>query len=287
MSNPVPNANHALALPIEAKQLPRHLPYMPYEEQQQITRLCVRCGLLLMQYGAESSTVVDLCKRLGAALGVSTVECGLAFNGITITTIYNSRCITTLRASTTNAINVGIIIQIQQLVLDLERSSRTSTLEYAIARFDNLDRRTYPTWLTAPMAGLACACFAHLAGGDMAVFAVTLVAATVAALVRHWLTRNFFNPFVTALATAFCASVLSGMGLWFKIGNDPHIAIASSVVLLIPSFPLINSLSDILKGYMNMGVGRFVFVVIFTLLTCVGIVLALLLLGVKYWGFSG
>ena len=41
------------------------------------------------------------------------------------------------------------------------------------------------------------------------------------------------------------------------------------------------------KGYMNMGMGRFMFVVILTLMTCIGIVLALLLLGVKYWGFSG
>jgi len=31
-----------------------------YAKQQLITRLCVRCGLLLMQYGAESAVVVDL-----------------------------------------------------------------------------------------------------------------------------------------------------------------------------------------------------------------------------------
>lgn len=98
----------------------RRLPYMAYEHQQQITRLCVRCGLLLMQYGAESATVTDLCRRLGIALGLASVECGIAYNGLTITTIYNNRCITTLRASTTHAINVNIIVQIQRIVLDLE-----------------------------------------------------------------------------------------------------------------------------------------------------------------------
>lgn len=261
-----------------------HLPFMTYEDQQQITRLCVRCGLLLMQYGAESAVVVNLCKRLGAALGVASVECSLAFNGITITTIYNNRCITTLRASTTHAINVNILIQIQRIILDLEAMPVTSTLEHAIERFDNLDKSSYPTWLIALMVGSSCACFAHLAGGDIGVVAVTYVAGLTGFLVRYYLTKHFFNPFITAVVTAFCASVLGSMAVLAKIGNDPHIAIASSILLLVPSFPLINSLSDMLKGYMNMGVGRFMFASILTLSACIGIVFALMLLNISEWG---
>jgi len=68
------------------------------------------------------------------------------------------------------------------------------------------------------------------------------------------------------------------------IGNDPHIAMASSVLWLVPSFPLINSLSDMLKGYMNIGIGRFMFVIILTLSSCIGIVLSLLLLNISHWG---
>lgn len=264
----------------------RRLPYMAYEDQQQITRLCVRCGLLLMQYGAESTVVVDLCKRLGHALGVASVECGLAFNGITITTIYNNRCITTLRASTTHLINVNMIIQIQRIVLDLERMPITSPLAYAAERFDNLDKRTYPVWLVAVMVGMSCACFAHLAGGDLVIVGTTYLAATTGYLVRYFLTKHHVNAFVTAGATAFCASILSSIALLAHIGNDPDIAIASSVLLLVPSFPLINSLSDMLKGYMNMGIGRFVFVVILTLAAGVGISLVLILLQIHDWGIG-
>ena len=262
----------------------RHLPFMSYEDQQQITRLCVRCGLLLMQYGAESAVVVDLCKRLGVALGVASVECSLAFNGITITTLYNNRCITTLRASTTNAINVNILIQIQRIILDLEDMTTTSTLDHAIERFDSLNKSTYPTWLVAMMVGCSCACFAYLAGGDWVVVGVTYVASYLAFLVRSIMSQHFFNPFITALATAFVASAVGSCALLAKVGNDPHIAIASSILLLIPSFPLINSLSDILKGYMNMGIGRFMFASILTLAACVGIVFALMLFNIGEWG---
>lgn len=262
----------------------RRLPYMAYEDQQQITRLCVRCGLLLMQYGAESATVVDLCRRLGIALGLASVECSIAFNGITITTIYNNRCITTLRASTTHAINVNIIIQIQRIVLDLEVMPVTSTLEHASERFDALDRSTYPPLLVGLMVGVSCACFAYLAGGDMGVVAMTFVAGMTGFAVRHWLTQNHFNPFVTALITAFFTSMFASIALLAKIGNDPHIAIASSVLLLVPSFPLINSMSDMLKSYMNIGIGRFMFVIILTLSACIGIVIALLLFNIDHWG---
>ncbi|MFW2176380.1 MULTISPECIES: threonine/serine ThrE exporter family protein [unclassified Moraxella] len=264
----------------------RRLPYMAYESQQQITRLCVRCGLLLMQYGAESATVVDLCKRLGLALGASSVECSLAFNGITITTIYSDRCITTLRASTTHVINVNIIIQIQRIVLDLEQMPVTSTLEHAIERFDSLDRRTYPFWLVAVMVGVSCACFAHLAGGDLAIVGMTFVSAMIGQLVRHYLVAQHFNTFVVAGMTAFCCSMLSSFALLGHFGNDPHIAIASSILLLVPSFPLINSLSDMLKGYMNIGIGRFMFVILLTLSAGMGISLALFLFNIDQWGIA-
>lgn len=263
---------------------PRRLPYMTYEHQQQITRLCVRCGLLLMQYGAESATVADLSRRLGLALGLASVECGIAFNGITITTIYNNRCITTLRASTTQTINVNIIIQIQRIVLDLENMPITSTLEHATHRFDELDKSTYPTKVVAMMVGSSCACFAYLAGGDSWVCAVTFVASMMGFSVRQWLGNHHFNPFIAALIAACFGSIFASSALLLGIGNDPHIAIASSVLWLVPSFPLINSLSDMLKSYMNIGIGRFMFVIILTLSTCTGIVLSLLLLNINHWG---
>ncbi|MBR7559513.1 threonine/serine exporter family protein, partial [Mycobacterium tuberculosis] len=82
----------------------------------------------------------------------------------------------TLRASTTHAINASIIVQIQRIVLDLESMPVTSTLEHATYRFDEIVRDTYPAKMVAPMVGVACACFAYLAGGDILVCLVTFIA---------------------------------------------------------------------------------------------------------------
>jgi uncharacterized membrane protein YjjP (DUF1212 family) len=37
--------------------------------QRAITRLCIQCGLFLLQHGAESALVEELSTRLGLALG--------------------------------------------------------------------------------------------------------------------------------------------------------------------------------------------------------------------------
>ena len=78
---------------------------------------------------------------------------------------------------------------------------------------------------------------------------------------------------------------LNSIQIHSDINNNADIAVASSVLLLVPSFPLINSFSDILKGYVNIGIGRAVFTYMLTLSACVGIVMALVLLQIQHWGF--
>lgn len=272
--------------------------YISYEEQQRITRLCVRCALLLMQYGAESVLVVDLTKRLGVALGVSGVECALSFNAIVLTTLHQGRCITTARNTVHQGINVNVLVQIQQIVLDIERQKNSSSPpthdkdpdEYWIntieKRLDDIDRTPYSDMTMAFFVGLSCACFAYLNGGDVKIALVTLVAGVCAMRIRLYLSAQHFNPFVVAIITAFVATCLGASGYFLNLGANADVAVASSILLLIPSFPLINALSDILKGYINMGVGRWMFASMLTISACVGIVIALILLQIPHWGLN-
>lgn len=274
-------------------------PYISYEEQQRITRLCVRCSLLLMQYGAESVLVVDLTKRLGMALGVSGVECALSFNAITLTTLHQGRCITTVRNTVHQGINVHVLVQIQQIVLDIERQKinphnhprhNIDQDEYWVnaieKRLDHINRTPYPDLVLAVFVGLSCACFAYLNGGDFKIALITFIAGMCAMRIRLYLSAQHFNPFVVAIITAFVATCLGASGYFLNLGANADVAVASSILLLIPSFPLINALSDMLKGYINMGVGRWMFASMLTLSACVGIVIALILLQIPDWGLN-
>ena len=57
--------------------------------------------------------------------------------------------------------------------------------------------------------------------------------------------------------TAFVATTISGLLLTLPtFSNTPTIAMAASVLLLVPGFPLINSVADMFKGHINTGLAR-------------------------------
>ena len=72
------------------------------------------------------------------------------------------------------------------------------------------------------------------------------------------------------------------MRLRRAIGSIP-MAMAACVLLLVPGFPLINAMLDVVKGYYNMGLARWLTATMLTLSATTGIVLAMKLTGVWGW----
>ena len=58
---------------------------------------------------------------------------------------------------------------------------------------------------------------------------------------------------------------------------------ASCVLLLVPGFPMINSVSDMVKGYINTGLSRGMMAVLLGAATSAGIVLAMTVWNVWGW----
>jgi uncharacterized membrane protein YjjP (DUF1212 family) len=58
---------------------------------------------------------------------------------------------------------------------------------------------------------------------------------------------------------------------------------ASCVLLLVPGFPLINSISDMVKGYINTGLSRGMMAVLLGASTSAGIILAMTVWNVWGW----
>lgn len=118
--------------------------------------------------------------------------------------------------------------------------------------------------------------------GDWMVFLITLIASSVGMIVRQEIGHRQFNPLINFAATAFVTSVISAQAVIYQLGNKPTIVMASSVLMLVPGFPLINAVADMLKGYINMGIARFVMASLLTLATALGIVAAMSITGI--WG---
>jgi len=83
--------------------------------------------------------------------------------------------------------------------------------------------------------------------------------------------------------SAFVATTLASLGVILEFGEHPQIALAASVLLLVPGFPLINAVSDVLKGHVNTGIARWVFASILSLSASLGIVASMSMTGVAGW----
>ena len=189
-------------------------------QQRAITRLCIQCGLFLLQHGAESALVEELSTRLGRALGMDSVESAISSNAI----------------------------------------------------------------LLVIMVGLSCACFCKLNNGGWDGALVSFCASTVAMYIRQVLTHRSMHPQINFCITAFVATTISGLLLRLPaFASTPTIAMAASVLLLVPGFPLINAVADMFKGHINTGLARWAIASLLTLATCIGVVMAMTVWGLRGW----
>ena len=257
--------------------------HLDEEAQHEVTRLCVQSALLLLQYGAESNLVVGVSTRLGYALGATRVECTLTANSIVLTTVFDRYCITTARRNVDRGVNMTVVSSVQRIMLAAEEGRLDRVGVHEALEAAQQQTRVYAPWLVLLLVALSCACFARLSGGDWPVCALTFAASVCGMRVRQWLGGLHFNAMLVFMATAFVTSLVAGLGLRVQMGNDAHIAMASAVLMLVPGFPLINSLSDVLKGFMNMGIGRWALATVLTLGSSLGIVMALAVLGIDSW----
>lgn len=243
--------------------------------------LCAETALRVLQHGAESALVESLARRIGLALGAERVEIALLANAVVVTVRIRGRSKTTTRRNEDRGINMQVVMAVQRLVLAAEAGelNRATYREQLLG----IAAVHHPRWLVALMVGLSCACFARLNHADLPACGVTAVASAVAMAARQWLARRHFSPFVVFAVTAFVATSLTALGFAFGVSRTPNAAMAASVLLLVPGYPLINSVSDMLKGYVNTGVSRGVFALLLSAATCIGILAAMSLWQLGGW----
>lgn len=237
----------------------------------------------MLEYGAESRLIDLLANRLGKALGVDSVEMSLIPSAIVLSTLANGKTqsVTSTRRAHHKPINMSIVCDVQKLCYDVEHS--TYSAEDILKRLKEIQPNYYNRWLVVFMVGLSCASFAYLYGADWQAFVTTFVASSVAMFARQELAKRQFVMIITFIFTAFVATFISALSLIYEFSSTPNIALSSSIILLAPGFPFVNSVLDAVKGYLAMGWGRWMQAMLLTIATAIGVILALALLNLKGW----
>jgi len=254
---------------------------LSHEAQSEVTRAAVLAGQLLHQHGAESRLIEQTAQRLGLALGAESIELSVSPDAIVITSLFDGHCITTTRRCYDRGINMQMVCDVQRICVMAEK--QLLDVKEVKKRLKRLKPFKHNRWLVVLMIGFSCGSFSHFFGGDTAVYWTTFVASSAAMILRQELAHRHHNPFVNFASAAFLATLITSFGIIYEIGEKPQIAMAASVLLLVPGFPLINAVSDMLKGHVNMGIARWVFATLLATSVSIGIVAAIAVTGVSGW----
>ena len=122
-------------------------------------------------------------------------------------------------------------------------------------------------WLVLLMVGLANASFCRLFMGDWISVIIVFFATLAGFFIRTQLLKTKLNHYIIFIISAFVASMLSSTALIFNSTSD--IALATSVLFLIPGVPLIHGVIDIIEGHTLTGISRLVNA--FLLIVCIAI----------------
>lgn len=247
------------------------------DTQNDITRQIVRVAQLLLAYGAESELVEEISQRLGYALGLASVEISISSNSLVLTSLVHGRCITTTRRIREHGINMAIICELQRICLLTEKG--LYGINEVRKRVSRIEPRTYPKRYLVPMIGLSCASFCHLFGGDITACTITFIASSVGMFVRVSIAKYHFNLLLNFAITAFVITLIAQLGYHFDLTDTPKLPMAASVLMLVPGFPMINAISDMVKGHLNVGISRWGHATLLTVSSVIGITISMQLGG--------
>jgi uncharacterized membrane protein YjjP (DUF1212 family) len=253
------------------------------EEQTAVTRVLAKTAQMLASCGAESRLIEQTTCRIGISLGVEAVEMAITPSAIVLTTLNYGSCVTTTRRVHEFGINMQVLCELQRICIQVENGTLPDTAAVR-ERLEAIRPFRYNRWLVVGMIGLSCGSFCMLYGADWPVFLMTVLASSVAMFVRQEIGHRHFSPLINFAVTAFVATLIASLPSTYGWGEKPELAMAASVLLLVPGFPLINAMLDVVKGYYNMGLARWLTATMLTLSATTGIVLAMEL--TEVWGWQ-
>lgn len=237
------------------------------EEIKEFTRFIAEYASCLLGSGVHTSRVIRNSTRMANSFDLQ----------IRMTTFPNSIILTV--SDKDEAYVYTEVVQIQHLPIDFTYNSELSSLSWEAFdmhlsleeirnKYDKIKMhpRIAPG-ITTLLVGLANASFCRLFGGDLWSVLTVFVSTLIGFYIRVLMQRKKINHFIVFSVAAFVSSFLASLSIFYD--KTAEVAIATSVLFLIPGVPLINGVIDILEGHTLSGGSRLVQA--FLLILCISV----------------
>lgn len=202
-------------------------------------------------------------EALARKMGLDALSVNISFDSLTASARHSDEWITRVRSIGPAAINVWQVTELERLASAL--SAETALREIGV-KLPDLKAKAdqYPTWQIVVAVAMATAGFAFINGAAASEMFASAVGGGAGQWARMWLSRRRFNQFGAAALSAAIASgvfvVAAGLarrdGIEFTHYPAGFIA---SVLFLVPGFPLIAGLFDLLQYQTVAAISRFTY----------------------------
>lgn len=239
-------------------------------------------GVFLMSSGAHCGRVWRNCKRIADHWDFH-MNLNPTFTGMLVSVWDENdkgNAVTRYKTAPTHSVHFEILTLISHLSWKISKGQ----INFADAKKELAkihQTKNYNYLVVAAVVGISCACLCSIAGGDLLNCATVLMAASIGSVVRSWILKLKFNSFLSFIIASFTTTMIASLDTILKLGTEPETALATAVLYLIPGVPLINSVIDLLEGYLTASIARSLFAA--SIITCiaVGMTLSIMLLGIS------
>ena len=220
----------------------------------------VRMGKALMSCGAETYRVRLSMEQVGAAVGVERLQSQVTLSEVTVTLFQGDD----FRTQVGNVHSVGVngdkLCQLESLASDLTQGTTPEEVE---ERLDAIDAREklYAPWVQALVAAVACSAVAFLNNAWASEILGVFMGAFLGQFLRAHFNRYRINVYLTTLAAALVAAftymAVTDLVGWLAHDPSSHRAgFVPALIFLVPGFPLVNALLDLVKTDITAGLSR-------------------------------
>ena len=223
-------------------------------ELKEIAQFIAEYATRLMGSGVHTSRVVRNSKRLGEALGVRVIVS--AFQRVVTFSVCDDESGEIYsEVADIPPLPISFELNAELSALSWEAFDRRLPLAEIRARYaDIIARPRLDPIFTLILVGFANASFCRLFGGDWFAVSIVFTATLLGFFLRQRMQARGFNHYVIFIASSFAASMYASVALMFDTTSE--VALATSVLFLIPGVPLINGVIDIVEGHILNGIAR-------------------------------
>ena len=229
------------------------------------SRVVLRLGQMLLAAGAGSYRVKASMRTCAEAVGIEKHHAQVTFTEVVATAYANGTFRTELAEQRLLGVNADRIDRITNYLATIEGTQ--VLVEDVDKALDEIERvKPLYGWLANALAsGLACAAFAFLNAGGWVECSVVAIAAFVGQFLRRQMLKRHMNHFGVWMVCGGVAASVYILCVYLAqkyMGIEPthQAGFISALLFLVPGFPLVTGIIDLVRHDFAGGIQRIVYV---------------------------